>query len=519
MKRYINNIVILLAAFLLGGSVFTSCEDIDEITNLNLDRVLSPVNLTTRVSNKTNLIVSWTLSNNADQYVIELYTGKTIEEGATPVKTYTIDSKEVPYTISGLDGETDYVVRVKGIMSDKSREDSKWCSATFKTDAEQIIYAVVPEEIEATQVILRWPAGEYAQTIVLTPGDIIYNVTSEDITAGSATITGLSGETSYTAKLMNGNKTRGTITFTTPVDTGDAIPIENSEGLINALTNLEGGETLALLDGTYLGADASLNFNITKTVSIVTARSGGKVTLNGHIRLKTGAGLSVTNIILDGTGGSGDQAIIFEDAGANGIINVEGCEIKNYVKGVFYMNKATLVDKMTFNNCLFHDITSSNDFFDCRSGVIKDFTLSNSTVYNSCASREFVRMDKNTNFPSITSTIVNITNNTIVGVSGSGRRLLYVRYTGNSINFTKNIVYGTGGVFNDNSDFTKPTFENNNYYNSPGLIAPADKSKYYDDSNTKYELDPQFTNAANGDFTVGNAELKDIGIGDPRWLK
>ena len=140
------------------------------------------------------------------------------------------------------------------------------------------------------------------------------------------------------------------------------------------------------------------------------------------------------------------------------------------------MNKATLVDKMTFNNCLFHDITSSNDFFDCRSGVIKDFTLSNSTVYNSCASREFVRMDKNTNFPSITSTIVNITNNTIVGVSGSGRRLLYVRYTGNSINFTKNIVYGTGGVFNDNSDFTKPTFENNNYYNSPGLIAPADKS-------------------------------------------
>ena len=208
--------------------------------------------------------------------------------------------------------------------------------------------------------------------------------------------------------------------------------------------------------------------------------------MNGHIRLKTGAGLSVTNIILDGTGGSGDQAIIFEDAGANGIINVEGCEIKNYVKGVFYMNKATLVDKMTFNNCLFHDITSSNDFFDCRSGVIKDFTLSNSTVYNSCASREFVRMDKNTNFPSITSTIVNITNNTIVGVSGSGRRLLYVRYTGNSINFTKNIVYGTGGVFNDNSDFTKPTFENNNYYNSPGLIAPADKSKYYDYSNTKY---------------------------------
>lgn len=518
MKRYINNIVILLAAFLLGGTTFTSCEDIDEITNLNLDRVLSPVNLTTRVSNKTNLIVSWTLSNNADQYVIELYSGKTIEEGATPVKTYTIDSKEVPYMISGLDGETDYTVRVKGIMSDKSRQDSKWCSASFKTDAEQIFYAVVPEEIEATQVILRWPAGEYAQTIVLTPGDIVYNVTPEDITNGSAVITNLSSETSYTAKLMNGDKTRGTITFTTPVDTGDAILIENSEGLMNALTNLEGGEILALLDGTYTGDDVSLNFNISKSVSIVTARSGGEVILNGHIRLNSGASLSLTNIILDGTGGSGDQAIIFQDAGANGTISLEGCEIRNYVKGVFYVNKATLIDNMTFNNCLFHDITSSNDFFDCRSGVIKEFTLSNSTVYNSCASREFVRMDKNTNFPAITSIIVNITNNTIVGVSGAGRRLLYVRYPGNSINFAKNIVYGTKGVFTDNSDYTKPTFNSNNYFESPGLVAIIDKGKYYDDSSNKYELDPQFANAANGDFTVGNAEVKDLGIGDPRWL-
>lgn len=521
MKRYINNIVIFLATFLLGGPVFTSCEDIDEITNLNLDRVLSPVNLTTRVSNKTNLIVSWTLSNNADQYVIELYTGKTIEENATAIKTYTIGSKEVPYTITGLDGETDYTVRVKGIMSDKSREDSKWCSATFKTDAEQIFYAVVPEEIEATQVILRWPAGEYAQTIVLTPGDIVYDVTSEDIATGSAVIKGLSGETSYTAKLMNGNKTRGTITFTTPVDTGDAILIESSEELINALANLEGGEILALTDGTYLGDDASLNFNINKTVSIATAKSGGKVILNGHIRLKTGAGLSLTNITLDGTGGSGDQAIIFQDAGANGTISLEGCEIRNYVKGVFYVNYATAIDKIIFNNCVLHDITCSNDFFDCRKGVVKELTLSNSTVYNSCASRDFVRMDNDgyASFPSILP-VINITNNTLVNViSGDAtKRLLYVRYTGNSINFTQNIVYGTSGIFSDQGGTSKPDFQNNNYFNTPGLVSIIGKSKFFDDSSTKTELDPQFTDATKGDFTVGNAEVKDLKIGDPRWL-
>ncbi len=33
------------------------------------------------------------------------------------------------------------------------------------------------------------------------------------------------------------------------------------------------------------------------------------------------------------------------------------------------------------------------------------------------------------------------------------------------------------------------------------------------------ELDPQYTNAAQGDFTVGNATVKSAGQGDPRWLK
>lgn len=523
MKRYINHIIILLIAFLTGGPVLTSCEDIDEITELNLDRVLSPVNLATRISNKVNAIVSWDLSNGADQYVIELYAGKTIDEGTTPVKTYTIGSNEVPYTISGLDGESDYTVRVKGTTTDGSKNDSKWSSKSFKTDAEQIFHEVASEDIEATQVTLRWPAGEYAQTITLTPGGIIHDVTSTEIANGAALITGLSGETTYTAKLMNGEKTRGTITFTTPVDTGDAILIENSEELINALANLEGGETLALLDGTYIGTGEALNFNIEKTVSITPAKSGGKVTLNGNIRLKVGAGLTLTNITLDGINGSGDQTLIFQEAGANGAVTLEGCEIKNYLKGVFYINYATSIEKLTINNCLIYDIEcNGGELFDCRKGVIKEFTLSNSTVYNSCISREFIRMDDAaSSFPGV-EPVINVTNNTLVGIcnSSSSRRLLYVRFKGNSINFKKNIVYGTKeAMFSDNSSTAKPVFENNNYYNCPNLIAViGEKSKFCDDSSSMTQLDPQFANASESNFTVGNQDIKDMKIGDPRWF-
>lgn len=524
MKRYINHIIILLTAFSLGSPILTSCEDIDEITELNLDRVLSPVNLATRISNKVNAIVSWDLSNGADQYVIELYTGKTIEEGATPVKTYTMGSDEVPYTLSGLDGETDYTIRVKGTVSDGSKNDSKWSSKSFKTDAEQIFYEVAAEDIEATKVTLRWPAGEYAQTIVLTPGDIVHNVTSEEIANGAATVEGLDGKTTYTAKLMNGEKTRGTTTFTTPVNVGDATLIDSSEGLINALENLEGGETLALVDGTYTGMGDALNFDIYKTVSITTAESGGKVILNGNIRLKAGAGLTLTNIVLDGSNGSGDQALIFQEAGANGVVSLEGCEIKNYVKGLCYINYATIIEKLIINNCLIHDIEcNGGELFDCRKGVIKEFTLSNSTVFNSCKSREFIRMDDaSSSFAGITP-VINVTNNTLVDIcnSSSSRRLLYVRFKGNSINFKKNMVSGTKqAMFSDNNNTAKPVFEGNNYYNSPNLIAViGEKSKFCDDSGSMTQLNPQFANESEGDFTVGNLDLKDLRIGDPRWIK
>ena len=63
------------------------------------------------------------------------------------------------------------------------------------------------------------------------------------------------------------------------------------------------------------------------------------------------------------------------------------------------------------------------------------------------------------------------------------------------------------------------SYSMNYYHNSPNLW-DATNGAYTDPSKcSATELDPQFTDAANGDFTVGNAELKDIGIGDPRWLK
>ena len=40
-----------------------------------------------------------------------------------------------------------------------------------------------------------------------------------------------------------------------------------------------------------------------------------------------------------------------------------------------------------------------------------------------------------------------------------------------------------------------------------------DIQKYYD----YWDIDPQFKDAANGNFTIGNDNVKDKKVGDPRW--
>ena len=93
-------------------------------------------------------------------------------------------------------------------------------------------------------------------------------------------------------------------------------------------------------------------------------------------------------------------------------------------------------------------------------------------------------------------------------------------YGNSQLFIKKNIVYGTKeAMFSDNSSTAKPVFENNNYYNCPNLIAViGEKSKFCDDSSSMTQLDPQFANASESNFTVGNQDIKDMKIGDPRWF-
>ena len=144
--------------------------------------------------------------------------------------------------------------------------------------------------------------------------------------------------------------------------------------------------------------------------------------------------------------------------------------------------------------------------FDCRKGRIDNLNLLESTIYNSAASRDFIRMDDASALGG--APVITVNKCTIDGASNKGKRLLYVRYVGNVINWTNNIVSNTG----------VPTFQNNVYFNCAKLnVADVEgKSNMFADEAGKVD-DPEYKNAAKGDFTIGNESVKKLGVGDPRW--
>lgn len=512
MKKYI--IAAFAFATLMAGSItFTACEDIDEVKELNLDRLLSPTNLIAVTRNKVNIEVKWDEVSDAQAYTLELFKEDPDFAGNA---ISVVEVKQPSYTFAQLEGETIYYIRIKSTAD--GHNDSKWSSISRTTESEQIFQPVANEDVTYSSVTLRWPAGEQATTIILTPSDVApHAVTAEEIQAGAATIEGLTPDCSYTAVLKNGEKTRGIIDFRTLIDPSQA-QIVTPEDFHEKVGAAESGAEFILASGTY---NIGGTFDVTKSITLKALDPSNRpVLIGGKFELKGGASLSMHQLIVDGTGISDVQAFDYKEEGTYDLLELEDCEIRNYdKKGVFYINVAAIVNTITINNCVIHDMeVTGSELFDCRKGAIKELNITNSTIYNCCKGREFIRYDDaSSSFTSI-SPVITVANCTIDGVSNaSGKRLLYIRFAGNSIIFKNNLISNTIGLFTNQSSTGIPTFDNNNYFNATNLQNPEGGSKFIDSNGTS--VDPGYANAGAGNFTVSNADIKDYKIGDPRWIK
>ncbi len=529
IMKIINNISKYLLGLVTIITVSSCSDQMDEITSLILDRNYAPVELTAKVVNKTNVKLTWVKSN-ADSYTIEVFQDDSLTFAGTPVKTITnIQASDIPYTVNSLQGETNYSFRVKAVTKDDASRDSKWSTAYVETEAENILSAVNEEtDITATTVTLNWPAGQTATSIVATNNDsfasnvITHTITADEIAAGKATISGLTPETNYTLKLYNTTKTRGTVKVKTAIDLGGATLVKAGSDLKTCIDNANDGDVLALMPGTYPINTIDGNMPLNKSIAIKSVRSYDKAIIQGGFQLSNGAALSLTQLVLDGNNNTTIKYVAdYKTAGKFGDLTIEGCDVKGYTGGVYYVNIAADITNLKINNSIIHNISTASDFMDCRLGAIHNLTFTNNTVY-AISCRDFFRYDnKASSFPGVTP-YINVDHNTLDGLGSVNKGVFYVRFTGTSIAFTNNIVSNSTGLFCKFAPTSIPNFSGNNYYNSPNFVeATDDKTNVgitvYDNTGTSYN--PSYADYANHDFTVKSEDLKSSKTGDPRWIK
>ncbi len=514
----------LLTSLLLLLTV-SGCESYttDVIDELLVSRAFSPLDLKAFVRNQTNVELNWTTRDDADHYVVEFSADD--ETFSSIFKTVNVLATELPVTIA-LEGETKYSIRVKAVSS-KGLEDSKWSIVTATTLSEQIFTSIVNGDILANEATLRWTPNSTVTQITLSPGDITHVITAQEKIAGVATITGLTGETSYTATLLNGTKKRGILSFTTAVDVVGKTVVKPTDDLSQKIANAASGDILVLEPGDYTVYSGEVVLN--KSITIRGQYTYDKPLL--HVKFKLSSGLANLSLIDLDISGKDAQGIVLTDAYAislgdanttYGDILVSGCKVHDFDRSLVYGSvSGSKLNSFTVENTIVKNvnITAGADFIDFRSAYVGAINLKNSTFDSCSIGRDFVRVDAAAGFTAtgLTTNIL-IDGCTLYNVSSNvaGKRILYVRFVSNAITVKNSIFANTIAIYSNQATTSSPVFLNNNYFGADGLITTNTK---YDSSTSFTTLDPGFANAATGDFTISNQTLKDNNIGDPRWIE
>ncbi len=525
-----NKIVRKIAYILSLSTVLfiAGCEDIPlEVTSLNVDRLFSPIGIEAKVSNKTQVTIDWVLDSNAESYTLEVYADDSLTFAGTPIMVINgIEGTQVPYTIAtGLIGQTKYSARVKSVGANIS--ESKWTGVFFKTDSEQLFAPVADAEIQDHQVTLHWTAGEAATSIVLTAGEnvVTHDVTAEEIAAGSATVTGLLEDASYTAKLMKDAKPRGSVKFVTLMDltASGTIVVNPGDDLLSIIQGAASGARIVIVptsenDEFFVGG---VTLELDKSISIRGYSKVVRPILHAQFRaIAAGVSLTVRDVILNGSsdGTLRDHLLQFTISDiACGDFYFKDCIITNYNKSLVAAasNIAVSINSFSLINCKVSNIlTNSADCIDIRSGCLVNATLQNSTFANCAPARDFFRLDEvSASFPGKTTTI-KVDKCSFNGVSDdASRRILYVRFANNAITFTNNVVANSKG-YHTNQTATNVTYSNNNYYKADKFtIAGTVDAPAYPDQSAFTTFDPQFVDAPNGNLTIKNSDLLSKGVG------
>lgn len=264
--------------------------------------------------------------------------------------------------------------------------------------------------------------------------------------------------------------------------------------------------------------------------------SGEGITLAAGMKLRGEEGangekpqVTVTQLNLNGAMGSILlDGIHFVGAGNNNFINVsaEGttadqvvvrnCDIESVGKSLYYDNSGATVNYVTFDNVRASNLGGGQGTIDMRKGSYSYVTIKNCTIVGG---RDFIRVDAG-----VSTQLVNISNNIFDSCTLSHNNgILYVRsvcadqYVVNS-NLFLNENGSNNKLSSSNTANNVPNMKNNWFYNctAEAFWSGVITQEVATAGGGILEASP-VADAAAGDYTLTNNELKAAGVGPERY--
>ena len=532
MKTKID-VVIVFSVLLLAFS----CNE-----NADIDphyAIPAPANLNIANLEARKATVNWDYKDQgATGFTLELFTSSAFEATGL-VKQVAPDITERSVSFDSLASLTTYYVRMQASNGDPLYT-SAYATLSFESaEIESIFNPVSRNDLTATSVLLTWnsPKTGTVTHVILTEdgGSPMSPVTlsASEIAAGSAKIENLKQATTYKAVIYDHDEDKGEVTFTT-LDPNVAITINSGpviyENLQDAVDAANPGDVIHVGEAKYDFSDETITID-GKSLTIMAlegAENRPEITLKnfdlkGNISDFHVEGLKIISTSKANTSTNTDyNKHLFELTYVSGNIDVmiENCDLSGAESGLCFTQTVGASNapepvpgtgnfSLTVDHCLLHDFgNAGGDFIDFRSGTISKILIRNSTFRNGC--RSFLRID-NTMTLSEEST-VRLENCTINSFSDGGQ---FVRARTANTNVVVQQCLVTNkitGKSNQIEEGCSLTFIDCNIFgtNSADIHSGAPDGGWT-------ELDPQYADPDHGDLTVGNAELRAAGIGDPRW--
>ena len=431
-----------LAAFL--GTLATACKKDVFDSTVQLKRQFLPTNIKI-TAGETAVQLNWSPAlftvPGKVSYTVLVSTDSTFQSSG--IITKVTDTSGVKLTDDELQVRTKYFALVKANGAEGT-EDSRWgLSPSFRITGEQIFSPILTADLKDKSVILRWKETTGLTKISLqsangAPIDIALDQT--DVSNKEKAINGLSPSTLYNAEIFAGNKSKGTISFSTKEPSIFTIELNSGDDLAAAVNNAVNGDVIGLHPGVY--DFGTTTFEIRKKHLVLQSVSGNpantKVVFKEFKMKGTGAGIKFAGIEFDGNN-SADYFInlVGENSDAEAAqftsITVDNCIVKNTKNCALRGNRAAnldhKIDFVKFTNSVFKDNGGSYTYLTLAKMDLKKVDLENSTFSN--IGRALIMWD--TNVP--ISAVPNININRCTMANFGARNHTILDAGGNNINF------------------------------------------------------------------------------------